>query len=98
MEMTYVRKRIEEASNLVCLLGISTSMDCGCLNYRQEDGLYDLEQKYGHAPEEIFSSVFFSTRPQQFFDFYKSGHHQRTVQLAKTGRLPECSRASWKHL
>lgn len=38
MEMTYVRKRIEEASNLVCLLGISTSMDCGCLNYRQEDG------------------------------------------------------------
>ena len=72
MEMTYVRKRIEEASNLVCLLGISTSMDCGCLNYRQEDGLYDLEQKYGHVPEEIFSSVFFSTRPQQFFDFYKT--------------------------
>lgn len=84
MEMTYVRKRIEEASNLVCLLGISTSMDCGCLNYRQEDGLYDLEQKYGHAPEEIFSSVFFSTRPQQFFDFYK------TEILKRTGMPDDC--------
>lgn len=84
MDLNYAKHMIEDSEYLVCLLGISTSMDCGCLNYRQEDGLYDLEQQYGYAPEEIFSSVFFNTRPRQFFEFYKN------ELLGKTGEPDIC--------
>lgn len=72
MQEDRIREIIADSSNIVCLLGLKVSMDCGCLNYRQEDGLYDLEQRYGYAPEEIFSASFYNTRPRQFFEFYKN--------------------------
>lgn len=72
MSIEHIRHMIESSSNLVCLLGLSVSMECGCLNYRQEDGLYDLEQQYGLSPEEIFSTGFYNTRPRQFFEFYQN--------------------------
>lgn len=71
MNLDYVKQLVNHASHLVCLLGIKTSEDCGSLHYRQEDGLYELEQKYGRSPEEIFTSGFFNTRPKQFFQFYQ---------------------------
>lgn len=71
MNLKYVKQLVNQASHLVCLLGIKTSTDCGCLHYRQEDGLYELEKRYGRSPEEIFSSAFFNTRPKQFFQFYQ---------------------------
>lgn len=72
MSLNYAKKIIENSSHMVSLLGITMSMDCGCLNYRQEEGLYDLEEKYGRAPEEIFSATYYNTRQKQFFDFYKN--------------------------
>ena len=33
---------------------------------------YGIEEKYGYSAEEIFSSAFFSTRKQQFYDFYRN--------------------------
>ena len=85
MEMTYVRKRIEEASNLGMSAG--NQYQHGLRMSELPSGrwaVWILEQKYGHAPEEIFSSVFFSTRPQQFFDFYK------TEILKRTGMPDDC--------
>ena len=84
MELECLRNVIESSSNLAVLLGIKVSMDCGCLNYRQEDGLYDLEQKYGLSPEEMFSAGFYNTRPRQFFQFYQN------ELLAHPGQPDEC--------
>lgn len=72
MEYSYIRKLLKESKHTVCLLGLDVSMDCGCMNYKQEDGNQDIELKYGYLPEELFSSAYYNTRPQHFFNFYKS--------------------------
>lgn len=71
MNLSYVKQLAGHASHLVCLLGIQTSIDCGCLHYRQKDGLYELEQRYKRPPEEILSAAFFHNRTKQFFEFYQ---------------------------
>ncbi|PNV59078.1 hypothetical protein C0033_25880 [Clostridium sp. chh4-2] len=97
MQADHIRNIIAGSSNIVCLLGLKVSMDCGCLNYRQEDGLYDLELKYGYTPDEIFSASFYNTRPRQFFEFYQneflnrtgapSACHETLAQMEKDGIL-----------
>lgn len=93
MSIEHLRHLITSSSNLVCLMGLSVSMECGCLNYRQEDGLYDLEQKYGLSPEEIFSTGFYYTRPRQFFEFYQNEILNRTGEpdacLKTLGRMEQ---------
>lgn len=78
MQADHIRNIIARSSDIVCLLGLKVSMDCGCLNYRQEEGLYDLELKYGYTPDEIFSASFYNTRPRQFFEFYQNEFLNRT--------------------
>lgn len=97
MQADRIKEIIANSSNIVCLLGLKVSMDCGCLNYRQEDGLYDLELQYGYAPEEIFSASFYNARPRQFFEFYQNeilGHpgvpgncHRTLALMEQAGAL-----------
>ncbi|WP_215700341.1 Sir2 family NAD-dependent protein deacetylase [Clostridium sp. MCC353] len=97
MQADRIKEIIAGSSDIVCLLGLKVSMDCGCLNYRQEDGLYDLEMKYGYAPEEIFSASFYNTRPRQFFEFYRNEIlnrpgvpgpcHQALARMEQNGNL-----------
>ena len=84
MEMHYLKQVLANSSYIVVLLGIRASMDCGCLNYRQEDGLYELEKRYGLSPEEILSAGFYNSRPGKFFEFYKN------EVLGNLGEPDEC--------
>lgn len=72
MELEYIKRVLDQSQYTVCLLGVRASMDCGCMGYRQGDGHFDFELKYGYTPDEIFSSTYYQTRPQQFFKFYKN--------------------------
>lgn len=65
------RQAIMESSYLVCLQGHNTSTDCGCWDYRDPNKVYDMEEKYGYSSEEMFHTNFYSTRPEQFFQYYK---------------------------
>lgn len=71
MSLEGLQNAIQKSRNIVCLLGVNASQDCGCLNYRWGDRIYELESRYGQSPEEIFSAVFYNTRTKQFFDFYQ---------------------------
>ena len=58
---------------------------------------YEIEQKYGYSLEEMFSSAFYSTRTEQFFEFYRSKMlypnakpnvvHSTLASLEKAGKL-----------
>lgn len=65
------RRAIMNSSYLVCLQGHNTSTDCGCLDYRDPNVSFDIEEKYGYASEEIFNASFYNTRPEKFFKYYK---------------------------
>ena len=47
-------------------------MECGCTSYRRSKYAYEIEEKYGRSPEEIFSAGFYNTRVREFFEFYKN--------------------------
>ncbi len=65
------RKAIMNSSYLVCLQGHNTSTDCGCLDYRDPNISFDIEERYGYASEEMFNTSFYNTRPEKFFKYYK---------------------------
>lgn len=71
MGMELLNRYIKESNNLVCLLGREVAAASGCNMYRDEF-LYDVEQKYGHSLEEIFSLRFYNNRPKEFFEFYRN--------------------------
>lgn len=38
---------------------------------RDGEESYEIEQKYGYSTDELFSSLFYSTRIEKFYEFYK---------------------------
>ena len=67
-----LKKLLLESDYLVILKGIGVSMECGCTSYRRSKYAYEIEEKYGRSPEEIFSAGFYNTRVREFFEFYKN--------------------------
>ena len=67
-----LKKMLLESDYLVILKGIGVSMECGCSSYRRSKYAYEIEEKYGRSPEEIFSAGFYNTRVREFFEFYKN--------------------------
>lgn len=71
MGMELMNRYLNESDSLVCLLGREVAAQSGCDMYRS-DFYYDVEQKYGHSLEEIFSLRFYKNRPREFFEFYRN--------------------------
>ena len=71
-KIQYLKNIIDKSGYLVCLLGVMVSSQYGCTNYRDENDAYEIEEKYGYSPEEMFCSSFYNTRVDQFYDFYKN--------------------------
>lgn len=62
---------IDGAGNIVCLAGSPLMEECGYAYIRDLDRAYDIEDRYGYSPEELFSTVMLSTRPELFFKYYR---------------------------
>ncbi len=62
---------LEESRYTTVLSGAGMLLESGYPAIRDGAEAYEMEQKYGHAPEEIFRGSFYSTRTEQFFEFYK---------------------------
>ena len=67
-----LKKMLLESDYLVILKGIGVSKECGCTSYRRSKYAYEIEEKYGRSPEEIFSAGFYNTRVREFFEFYRN--------------------------
>ena len=71
-KISLVKREIQNSKYLVCLQGIGTSLECGCKGYRDRNKAYEIEEKYGYSPEEMFNASFYNTRIEQFYDYFKS--------------------------
>lgn len=67
-----LRKIIDESTYTVCLSGYGMLIESGYPAIRDGFESYDIELKYGYSTEEIFSSSFYSTRKEKFFEFYRN--------------------------
>ena len=61
---------IKNARSAVFFGGAGVSTESGLKDYRSEDGLYNVTNKYGVSPETILSRSFFLKKPEVFYQFY----------------------------
>ena len=66
-----LKKLLEESRYTVALLGSGMMEEGGTCVIRSEERAYDIETRYGVSPEYIFSSAYYNTRTEKFFEFYK---------------------------
>ena len=62
---------IDRADNIVCLAGSPLVEECGYPYVREQESAYDIEDRNGYSPEDLFSTVMLSTRPELFFRYYR---------------------------
>ena len=71
-QLEALRQAIEESEYTVALGGSGLLEESGYLVMKNPDKDYDLEIKYGISPEYIYSSAYYNTRIDKFYDFYKN--------------------------
>lgn len=86
---------IDESNYIVFFGGAGVSTESGIPDFRSQDGLYN--QKYKYPPETIVSHTFFTTKTEEFNEFYKdkmlapdakpNAAHIKLAELEKAGKL-----------
>ena len=71
-QLEALRQAIEESKYTVALGGSGLLAESGYLVMKNPDKAYDLEIKYGISPEYIYSSAYYNTRIDKFYNFYKN--------------------------
>ena len=66
-----LRKFLDSSTYTVALCGSGMMEEGGFIGIKKQDKAYDIENRYGYGVEEMYSSAFYNTRPEQFFEFYK---------------------------
>ncbi|NLG04813.1 MAG: hypothetical protein GX567_13435 [Clostridia bacterium] len=95
-----LKKMIRDSNSIVCMLGIGMGMECGLANRWSNEEAYRVEKEYKYSPEEIYSTVFYNTRPELFFKYYRneclkldcepSVAYDALKRLESTGKLTAC--------
>ena len=70
-KISKLREILDESRYTVAICGSGMMEEGGFIGVKNPDKAYDIETKYGYSAEEIFSSAFYNTRPEFFFEFYK---------------------------
>ena len=68
----YLKKVLDDSHYTVALCGSGILAETGCRTFQNQDYAYEIEQKYGRSPEDIFASAYYMTRPDSFFEFYRA--------------------------
>ena len=94
-KLSTLKSWMAESNNIVFFGGAGVSTESGIPDFRSVDGLYS--QTYDYPPETILSRTFFTTRPDEFYRFYKdkmnigaaapNAAHLRLAELEREGRL-----------
>lgn len=63
---------LKESKYTTVFSGFAMLAESGYPAIRDGDESYDIELEYGYSAEELFSSSFFSTRKERFYEFYKN--------------------------
>lgn len=71
-KIALIKRTLENSKFLVALQGKHTCGESGCTDYKDPYKSFEIEQRYGYAPEELFNASFYNTRIEQFFEYYKN--------------------------
>lgn len=63
---------LKESRYTTVLSGFGMLLESDYPAIRDGEESYEIEQKYGYSAEEMFSSAFYSTRTEKFFEFYRN--------------------------
>lgn len=63
---------LKKSKYTVALSGFAMLKESGYPEIRDGIESYDIESRYGYSAEELLSSAFFSTRREQFYEFYRN--------------------------
>lgn len=66
-----LKQALADSTYTVAVCGSGMMEEGGILGLKQEGRAYEIEQKYGESPEELFHISCFSRRPELFYDFYR---------------------------
>lgn len=98
--MERAKEILDSANQIVALLGVGVVMECGALNYLNNEVIYRIENTYHRSPDEIMSTGFYSARTERFFQYYKEEYlsdkcrpnetFSALKQLDDEGRLQAC--------
>lgn len=67
-----LKRVLEDSKYTVALLGSQMKQEAGFLGLKSAEKAYDIEMRYRISPDYIFSSAYYNTRTDQFFEFYKN--------------------------
>ena len=71
-KLQLLKNLLDSSHYTVALCGSGILKECGYPGLLSLDVVYDIEDRYGNSPEYIYSSAYYNTRPEKFFEFYKS--------------------------
>lgn len=54
----YLKKVLDDSHYTVALCGSGILAETGCRTFQNQDYAYEIEQKYGRSPEDIFGRYF----------------------------------------
>lgn len=66
-----LKRMIEESNYTVALCGSGMMEEGGFQSLKNQERAYSIEERFGRSPEELFTGAYYSTRPEDFFRFYK---------------------------
>lgn len=67
-----LKQAIEKSSYTVAICGSGMLKEHGLRGLKDQERAYDIETKYGMSPEYLYTNAYYSSRPKQFFQFYKN--------------------------
>lgn len=70
-KIAQLRKILDDSTYTVALCGSGMMEEGGFIGIKKQDKAYDIENRYGYGVEEMYTSAFYNTRPERFFEFYK---------------------------
>ena len=95
-----IREALEKSHYTVAFCGTGMMKESGMPSMRDPEIAYEVEKKYGYSPEEIFTSAFYATRTETFFDYYRnemlgkplkpSKAFYALAELERRGKLQYC--------
>ncbi|MEG1458885.1 MAG: NAD-dependent protein deacylase [Acetivibrio sp.] len=71
MSIDKVKELLLASNRIVVFSGPGLCTESNIPDFLSEEESFRTESEFGYSPEDIFSSVFFNTRPDDFFQFYK---------------------------
>ena len=66
-----IRDILDKSSYTVAMCGTDMMKESGMPSLRAPEIAYKVETEFGYSPEEIFSSLFYTNRPETFFRYYR---------------------------